>query len=96
MEGDFCSTQTLFEVKTVNRNLEYTDLRQLVCYIVAGLGSREYVWTNYCFFNPRLAVVYMGNIEELLGYISGATTYEVVAGVLDALMEREQPIETRF
>ncbi len=95
-EADFCTTSTLFEVKTVNRNLHSADLRQVLCYLVAGLGSREYAWTDYCVFNPRLAVRYSGKVEELLAYLSGRTSHECIADVLDSLMEREQPLEAKF
>ena len=96
MESDFCSPTTLYEVKAVNRNLQSGDLRQVVCYLVAGLGSHQFAWTDYCIFNPRLAIYHTGKTEELLAYISGRTSHECIADVLDALMEREQPLETRF
>ena len=96
MEGDFCTKNTLYEVKSVNRNVQGGDLRQVICYLVAGLGSRQFLWTNYCIFNPRLAVFYTGRIDELLAYLSGRTAPECITDVLDALMEREQPLETRF
>lgn len=95
-EADFCTNSTLFEVKAVNRNLQSGDLRQVLCYLVAGLGSHEYNWTDYCIFNPRLAVTYSGKTEELLSYLSGRTSHECIADVLDALMEREQPLEAKF
>lgn len=96
MEGDFCTAKTLFEVKAVNRNVQWRDIRQVICYLVAGLGSRQYAWTEYCIFNPRLAVSYTGRIDELLGYLSGRTAPECISDFLDALMEREQPLETTF
>ena len=96
MEGDFCTQETLYEVKTVNRNIQGGDLRQVICYLVAGIGSRQFWWTNYCIFNPRLAVSYTGRIDELLAYLSGRTAPECIIDVLDALMEREQPLESRF
>jgi hypothetical protein len=96
MEGDFCTRDTLFEVKAVHRNLQSSDLRQVVCYLIAGLGSRQFTWSGYCIFNPRLAVTYSGRVDELLAYISGRTPHECITSALDALMEREQPIEARF
>ncbi|MCW5549723.1 MAG: hypothetical protein KIT44_12235 [Opitutaceae bacterium] len=96
MEADFCSSSTLFEVKAVNRNLQSGDLRQVVCYLVAGLGSHQFAWTDYCIFNPRLSIYHSGKIEELLTYVSGRTSHDCIADVLDALMEREQPLESRF
>ena len=96
MEADFCTRNTIFEVKTVNRNLQSGDLRQLICYLVAGLGSKEYAWTDYCFFNPRLAVVYRGKVDELLGYLSGRESHEAIANTMSVLLEREEPTETRF
>ncbi len=96
MEADFCSPTTLYEVKAVNRNLKSGDLRQVVSYLVAGLASHQFAWTDYCIFNPRLAIYHTGKIEELLAYISGRTSHECIADVLDALMEREQPLESRF
>jgi hypothetical protein len=96
MEADFCSAEVLFEVKTVNRNLQSSDLRQVIVYLVAGIGSRQYSWTDYCIFNPRRALYYKGRVDELLGYLSGRTAPEVISDVMNALMEREQPLETRF
>jgi hypothetical protein len=96
MEADFCTTETLFEVKAVHRNLQSGDLRQVVCYLIAGLGSRQFTWSEYCIFNPRLAVFYHGRIDELLAYISGRTPHECITSALDALAEREQPIESKF
>jgi len=96
MEADFCTSKTLYEVKAVNRNVQGSDLRQVLCYLAAGLGSRRYAWTDYCIFNPRLAVFYAGRVDELLAYLSGRTAPECITGVLDALMEREQPLEARF
>lgn len=96
MEADFCSPEILFEVKTVHRNLQSSDLRQVVCYLIAGLGSRQFAWIEYCIFNPRLAVFYHGRVDELLAYMSGRTPHECINSFQDALMDREQPIESRF
>lgn len=96
MEGDFCTQKTLYEVKSVNRSVQGNDLRQVICYLIAGIGSRQFSWINYCIFNPRLAVLYMGRIDELLSYLSGRTGPECITDVLDALLEREQPLESRF
>lgn len=96
MEGDFCSPDTLFEVKAVNRNLQSSDLRQVLVYLVAGNASRDFHWTNYCIFNPRLAVSYSGRVDELLSYLSGRIPSDCIAEVVEALSEREQPIESRF
>lgn len=96
MEADFCSSRVLFEVKAVNRNLQSTDLRQVICYLVAGLRSKDYSWTKYCIFNPRLATYYVGEVEGLLEYLSGRSSSECIHDVSSALMEREQPIEMKF
>ena len=80
----------------MNRNLQSSDLRQVIVYLVAGIGSRQYSWTDYCIFNPRMAVYYKGRVDELLGYLSGRTAPEVISDVMNALMDREQPLETRF
>jgi hypothetical protein len=96
MEGDFCTTATLYEVKCVNRNLQGSDLRQLLCYLITGLASHKYAWKRYCIFNPRRAVYYSGRIDEFLAYLSGRTPHECINDVLDALMEREQPLESKF
>lgn len=96
MEGDFCSEDTLFEVKTVNRNLLSSDLRQVIIYLVAGNHSREYAWKRYCIFNPRIGIYFDGQVSDLLGYLSGRTPPECINSVVDALMEREQPLEAKF
>lgn len=96
MEADLCTSRTLIEVKAVNRNIQWRDLRQIICYMVAGLGSRQYIWSHYCIFNPRLAVFYTGRIDDFLGYLSGRTAPECISDFLGALMDREQPIEAKF
>ena len=96
MEADFADATTLYEVKAVNRNLQYGDLRQVLCYLFCGLGSKDYSWTRYCIFNPRQAVHYTGAVSDLIGYLSGRTADECIYNVLDALMEREQPLESAF
>lgn len=96
MEGDFCSDETLFEVKTVNRNLLSSDLRQVIIYLVAGIHSREFTWKRYCIFNPRVGVYFDCEVNELLEYLSGRTPPECISSVVDALMEREQPLEAKF
>ena len=96
MEGDFCTTKTLFEVKAVDRKIQPDHLRQVICYFVAGIGSRQYAWTDYCIFNPRKAVSYRGRVDDLLGYLSGRTAPECIRDFLDALLEREQPLEAKF
>lgn len=96
MEADFVDSETLYEVKAVNRNLQYSDLHQVLCYLFCGLGSKEYSWTRYCIFNPRQAVYYSGSISDLLEYLSGRSADECIYNVLEALMEREQPLESSF
>jgi hypothetical protein len=96
MEGDLSTAKTLFEVKAVNRNIQGSDLRQLICYLVAGLASRQYTWDEYCIFNPRLAVYYSGRVSELLDYLSGRSAPECISEFTDALLEREQPLEAKF
>lgn len=96
MEADFITTKTLFEIKAVNRNLQYSDLRQVLCYLFSGIGSKEYSWTHYCIFNPRLAVYYSGSVSDLLEYLSGRSADDCIYNVLDALMDREQPLESLF
>jgi hypothetical protein len=93
MEADFCTSDTLFEVKAVNRNLSSADLRQTICYLVAGVGSGKYKWRNYCLFNPRRAVYFPGNVNVLLSYLSGKSALDCIDEVLASLMEREQPLE---
>ena len=44
MEADFCTQEILLKVKAVHRNLHTTDLRQVICYLIAGLGSRQFAW----------------------------------------------------
>jgi hypothetical protein len=96
MEADFCTTEVLVEVKTVHRRLQSSDLRQLICYLVAGLASRRYAWKSYCIFNPRRAVYYVGQIHDLLAQLSGRPAPECISSVIGALMEGEQLFETTF
>lgn len=96
MEEDFCSEDTLFEVKTVNRNLLTSDLRQVMIYLVAGNHCREYASKRHCIFSLRIGIYFDGQVSDLLGHLSGRTPPECINSVVDPLMERQQPLEAKF
>ena len=91
MEADFCSSETLYEVKTVNRSIQSHDIRQLVTYLIAGLHSKKFNWSKYCIFNPRRAEIYRGSVSDLLLYLSGVQPAICIHDFSLALEQREEP-----
>ncbi|MCG3175671.1 MAG: hypothetical protein MOGMAGMI_00604 [Candidatus Omnitrophica bacterium] len=92
MVADICTDMMLIEVKAVSRNLSSTDIKQMLCYLIAGQASGRYHWRQFCFFNPRRAIYYMGDSDWLISALSGKSTLDVVTQFKCALAEVEYPI----
>lgn len=96
VEGDACSSNTLIEIKAVNRNLTSLDFRQLLVYLALGLGSGQYAWGEAVFFNPKRAVYYSFNIGSLVSYFAAKSAPEVFDEFIYLLGERETDLIPNF
>ncbi|MEN9434840.1 MAG: hypothetical protein RLZZ422_2429 [Pseudomonadota bacterium] len=94
--ADLAIDDTLYEIKTVNRNLSSNDIRQLLLYLSLQASEGNQKWINGGFFNPRRALHYKFPIDHLIYHISGGkSTHEVFQSITDFL-SREIEVDTFF
>lgn len=92
-EADLAVGDTLYEVKTVSRNLSGSDIRQLLIYLALSNGR----WSYAGFFNPRRMHHYRVNVVELLSMISGGhSSHDAFDSIRRFLMHRDLQEESQF
>jgi hypothetical protein len=69
--ADLSIGKTLFEVKTVERNIGSKDLRQLLVYLALQSASGKTRWSQAGFFNPRRGLVYEFSVDKIIPLMSG-------------------------
>lgn len=95
--GDLSINETLFEVKTVNRNIAGKDIRQLIVYLALQAASGKRRWISGGFFNPRRATWYQFSVDHLIYRTSGGrVTSEVFQELIDFLSSREAELDIAF
>ena len=95
-EADLSIGQTLFEVKTVNRNFQSKDLRQLLIYLSLSSVAGAQRWTDAGLFNPRRAVWCRFSVEPFVRLISGGRSLKEVADELVMGLSRDAHIDAMF
>jgi hypothetical protein len=95
--GDLLIGDTLFEIKTVSRNLSGKDFRQLIVYLALQASTGQRRWTSAGFFNPRMGVIAEFEVDPVLFRLSGGKTPSEVFGELVAFASsREALFDTAF
>lgn len=95
--ADISVGTTLFEVKTVDRNIAGKDIRQLVVYLaLQGItGLRR--WETAGFFNPRKAIYHEFEVDDFIQRMSGGrSSSEVFKDLIDFVCTREIQIDAPF
>jgi len=96
-EGDLSIGDTLYEVKTVSRNLAGKDIKQLLVYFALQHSTGDRKWSNGGFFNPRKSLHYKFSVDHLIYRTSGGrSTTEVFQDIVDFLSYRDIEIDTIF
>lgn len=90
--GDLSIADTLFEIKTVNRNLSGKDFRQLITYLALQASTGKRRWTSAGFFNPRRGVIAEFEVDPVLFRLSGGKTPTDVFGELVAFASSREAI----
>jgi hypothetical protein len=96
-KADLSVGGTLFEVKTVDRNIAGKDIRQLIVYLaLQGItGNRK--WTYAGFFNPRRAVYHEFRVDDIVSQMSGGkASLEVFQELIDFVSNRDIQIDSVF
>ena len=95
--GDLSVSTTLFEVKTVNRNIAGKDIRQLLVYLALQSATGTSRWSDAGFFNPRRALFYEFAIDSVVPLLSGGRlASEVFFEMVEYFGTRDLQIDSRF
>jgi hypothetical protein len=95
--ADLSIGSTLFEIKTVTRNIAGKDLRQLIIYLALQSSTGKRRWVSAGFFNPRKALYYHFAVDQIISIISGRrATTEVFREIIDFLTSRDIQLDTAF
>jgi hypothetical protein len=96
-KADLSIDETLYEVKTVSRNIAGKDIKQLLIYLALQHSTGNQRWKYAGFYNPRKAQYYRFSIDHLIYMTSGGkSTSEVFSDIIDFLCSRGVELDTAF
>lgn len=96
LEGDLSIDDTLYEIKTVNRNFKSSDLKQLFIYLALKQVSEEENWKYAGLYNPRKGIYCKFNVKSLIYNLTGGQTpNETFENLLNGLV-RDIEIDSTF
>ncbi len=94
--ADLSIDDTLYEIKTVNRNFRSSDLKQLFIYLALQQVTGDKKWVYGGLYNPRKGVYCKFKISSLIYNLSGGkSSIEVFESFLNSL-NRDVQIDSRF
>ncbi|WP_078211742.1 hypothetical protein [Flavobacterium sp. LM5] len=94
--GDLSIDDTLFEIKTVNRNFKSSDLKQLFIYLALQQVSTGQNWKNAGLYNPRKGTYCIFNVKGLIYNLTGGKSpNEAFENLLDGLT-RDIQLDSKF
>jgi hypothetical protein len=89
-EADISAGDFLVEVKTVDRNFNSKDIRQVIIYLALDFLSGQRRWTSAIMFNPRRSFVARFNPAQFIGYVSaGRSESQVYRDIESFLLHRD-------
>ena len=88
-EGDVIFGSTFYEVKTVERPVRSSDIRQTITYAALNAASSQFDLQNVGLFNPRRGQYCDMGIEYVCSEISGRPAQELLAIIIQALSSGE-------
>jgi hypothetical protein len=96
-EADLSIDETLYEAKTVTRNISSRDIKQLLVYLALQSATGDRRWSHGGFLNPRLGVLYRFEIDKVIHHISGGRRSSFVFdAILEAFSKYDIQIENTF
>ena len=84
-EGDVLFGSTLYEVKSVDRMIRGTDLRQLLTYAALNKSAESFELNSIGWFNPRRGIHAEFDLEEICLGISGKTTDVLLSEIIETI-----------
>lgn len=96
LEADISIDDTLYEVKTVNRNFKSSDLKQLFIYLALSQVSDNTIWNYAGLYNPRKGTYCKFNIKSMVNNLTGGLSpNETFENLLNSL-DRDIQIDSKF
>ena len=96
LQGDISIDDTLYEIKTINRNFKSSDLKQLFLYLALKQVTNTENWTNAGLYNPRKGIYYKFNVKKMVYKLTGGKTpNEAFENLLNGLV-RDVELDSRF
>jgi len=96
LTADLSIDDTLYEIKTVNRNFKSSDLKQLFIYLALRQVSEEENWKYAGLYNPRRGTYCKFNVKSLIYNLTGGRTpNETFDSLLNGLV-RDIEIDSTF
>ena len=75
--GDVITNNTLYEIKSVTRNFNIVDFRQLITYCALNHVSKKYNVSSIGLYNPKRNMTYKIDLELFASAIAGATISDI-------------------
>lgn len=96
LTADLSIDNTLYEIKTVNRNFKSSDIKQLFIYLALRQVSEGTNWKYAGLYNPRKGTYCKFNVKSLIYNLSGGQTpNETFENILNGLI-RDIEIDSKF
>ena len=96
-EADIAIADTIYEVKTITRNIASKDIRQLLIYLALQAATGERLWIKAGFFNPRRAILHEFYVDDLISRMSGGRfAVEVFRDVIAFSLSRDLEVDAAF
>lgn len=96
LTADLSIDDTLYEIKTVNRNFKSSDIKQLFIYLALRQVSEGVNWKYAGLYNPRKGTYCKFNVKSIIYSLSGGKTpNETFENLLDGLI-RDIEIDSKF
>ncbi|QPJ64192.1 MAG: hypothetical protein G3M78_01770 [Candidatus Nitrohelix vancouverensis] len=96
-KADLSVGDTLYEIKTVSRNISGKDIKQLLIYLALQYSTGQRRWKKAGFYNPRKAQHYKFSVDHLIHKTSGGkATAEFFSDIVDFLSSRGVELDTAF
>lgn len=94
--ADLLVDDTLYEIKTANRNFKSNDLKQLIIYLALQQVSNGDSWKYAGLYNPRKGTYCRFRVRDLIHNISGdLSPSETFENFLNSLV-RDVQLDTKF
>ncbi|QRK07786.1 hypothetical protein JQX13_48730 [Archangium violaceum] len=81
-EGDVFCLDTLYEIKSGDRNFRGPDLRQLLVYAALSMEARRYDVARVGLVNPRHGTHFVMNLDEFCKRLSGSPASDVLGRII--------------